>query len=88
MQKKQLNEVLVQIEYFNGNTQWGRIQIPADMGISKYFNQPTQFFILRTDMGRSLLINKNQILKIEPQEARPIDNSERAGRTPEEEETA
>ncbi len=77
MAKTHVQEVLVQIQFTNLEILWGRVQIPADMGIISYFNQPAQFFVLGTDLGRSLLINKHQIIKIEPQEARSIDPSKK-----------
>ena len=67
---KQINERLVQIECIDGKTLTGRLQLPTDSTLTKYLNQNVTFLVIKTDLGRTLIVNKQHILRLEPQEQR------------------
>ncbi len=69
-EKPTMTEIVVRVDLVKGDALNGRVQVPADQGLYKFFNQPAHFFVLKTDLGRSLLINKLHVIKIEPQENR------------------
>ena len=70
MTKKLTNEYVVRLDFINGDSMFGKVQVPEELSIVSYLNQSTPFFVLKTSLGRSLLINKQHVIKIEPQETR------------------
>ena len=65
-------EVAIKVETFKGELLSGRIQMPGDSNIYKFLNQPQPFFLLKTDLGRTLLVNKQYVVKIEPVDPRAM----------------
>ena len=61
----QIADIEVHIEFSDGKSYSGHIQIPADLPMKDFLNQADPFIEIKTDLGRILLMNKHHIIRIE-----------------------